>query len=92
MGEGAVRLRVEVRRLLNEGWNKILLNFEQVKSVDLSGVGEIKLCINCAEKEGGEMKGEFAVNIKDVGELTRLVSTIDCFRSEAEALCSFSVK
>ena len=41
IGEGSVALRTAIRRLLEEGKKKILLNLAKVGYIDSSGIGEL---------------------------------------------------
>lgn len=56
LGGGSAELRNTIRRLSEQGRNRIAINFESVKYIDSSGVGEL---INAAEmlnKAGGGLK------------------------------------
>ncbi|HSO74124.1 MAG TPA: STAS domain-containing protein, partial [Blastocatellia bacterium] len=41
IGEGSVQLREAVKRMLDEGKKKLLLNLGDVSYVDSSGIGEL---------------------------------------------------
>src|SRR5678809_592430 len=56
IGEGSVALRTAVRRLLEEGKKRILLNLAGVSYIDSSGIGELVSSYTAINKEGGQLK------------------------------------
>ena len=56
IGEGSVALRSAIRRLLEEGKKKILLNLAKVGYIDSSGIGELVSSYTAINKEGGQLK------------------------------------
>ncbi len=56
IGEGSVSLRTAVRRLLEEGKKRILLNLAGVSYIDSSGIGELVSSYTAINKEGGQLK------------------------------------
>ena len=89
-GDGVLVLRRNVRRLLEEGRPKILLNFENVTCVDDSALMDIKATLlRSVQKEGGELRAINVHNIKDVNQVTRLVTLLDLDDSEVAALNVF---
>src|SRR5947207_410960 len=52
IGEGSVALRTAIRRLLEEGKKKILLNLDRVSYIDSSGIGELVASYSSIDKEG----------------------------------------
>ena len=53
IGEGSVALRTAIRRLLEEGKKKILLNLAGVGYIDSSGIGELVSSFTAINKEQG---------------------------------------
>ncbi len=51
IGEGSVALRTAIRRLLEEGKKKILLNLAKVGYIDSSGIGELVSSYTAIGKE-----------------------------------------
>lgn len=91
IGEGSVALRSAVRRLLEEGKKKILLNLAGVGYVDSSGIGELVSSYTAIEKEKGQLKLlNLTQKIQDLLTITKLLTVFDVFESEEEALSSFS--
>jgi len=90
IGEGSVALRTAVRRLLEEGKKKILLNLAGVGYIDSSGIGELVSSYTAIEKEQGQMKLlNLTQKIQDLLTITKLLTVFDVFESEEEALGSY---
>src|SRR5256714_14384931 len=90
IGEGSVALRSAVRRLLEEGKKKILLNLGGVRYMDSSGIGELVSSYTAINKEGGQLKLlNLAQKLQDLLTITKLLTVFDVYESEAEALNSF---
>ena len=90
IGEGSVALRAGIRRLLEEGRKRILLNLAGVSYVDSSGIGELVSSYTAINKEGGQLKLlNLTQKIQDLLTITKLLTVFDVYDSEAEALNSF---
>ena len=90
IGEGSVSLRSAIRRLLEEGKKRILLNLAQISYVDSSGIGELVSSYTAINKEGGQLKLlNLTQKIQDLLTITKLLTVFDVYDSEAEALNSF---
>ena len=90
IGEGSVSLRSAIRRLLEEGKKRILLNLAGVSYIDSSGIGELVSSYTAINKEGGQLKLlNLTQKIKDLLTITKLLTVFDVYDSEAEALNSF---
>ncbi|HEX2929302.1 MAG TPA: STAS domain-containing protein [Candidatus Binatia bacterium] len=90
IGEGSVALRTAIRRLLEEGKKRILLNLSGVSYVDSSGIGELVSSYTAINKEGGQLKLlNLTQKIQDLLAITKLLTVFDTYDSEAEALNSF---
>ena len=90
IGEGSVALRTAVRRLLEEGKKRILLNLSGVSYVDSSGIGELVSSYTAINKEGGQLKLlNLTQKIQDLLTITKLLTVFDVYDSEADALNSF---
>ena len=89
-GEGNLVLREAIRRLMQEGHKKILLNFGQVDYVDSSGLGEVIANYTTISKEGGHLK---LLNLTDRLQgllvITKLLTVFESFDSEDKAVKSF---
>ena len=90
IGEGSVALRTAIRRLLEEGKKRILLNLSGVSYVDSSGIGELVSSYTAINKEGGQLKLlNLTQKIQDLLAITKLLTVFDVYENEAEALNSF---
>jgi anti-sigma B factor antagonist len=90
IGEGSVSLRTAIRRLIEEGKKKILLNLAGVSYVDSSGIGELVSSYTTINREGGQLKLlKLTQKIKDLLTITKLLTVFDVYDDESEALNSF---
>ncbi|HKF58833.1 MAG TPA: STAS domain-containing protein [Blastocatellia bacterium] len=90
IGEGSVQLREAVRRLLDEGKKKILLNLGEVAYVDSSGIGELVSSYTTTNNQGGHLKLlNLTKKIQDLLMITKLLTVFETFESEGSALESF---
>ena len=90
IGEGSVSLRSAIRRLIEEGKKKILLNLGQVSYVDSSGIGELVSSFTTINREGGQLKiVNLTQKIQDLLAITKLLTVFDVYDDEATALNSF---
>jgi anti-sigma B factor antagonist len=91
IGEGSVALRTTVRRLLEEGKKKILLNLAGVGYIDSSGIGElVSSYTTIGKEEGGQLKLlNLTQKLQDLLAITKLLTVFDVYESESEALNSF---
>jgi anti-sigma B factor antagonist len=90
IGEGSVTLRETVRRLLDEGKKKILLNLGDVSYVDSSGIGELVSSYTTTNNNGGQLKLlNLTKKIQDLLMITKLLTVFETFDSEDTAVASF---
>jgi anti-sigma B factor antagonist len=90
IGEGSVALRTAIRRLLEEGKKRILLNLAGVSYIDSSGIGELVSSYTAINKDGGQLKLlNLTQKLQDLLTITKLLTVFDVYESEAEALNSF---
>ena len=91
IGEGSVALRTAIRRLLEEGKKRILLNLAGVSYIDSSGIGELVSSFTAVKKEGGTLKLlNLTQKIQDLLAITKLLTVFDTFDDEPSALASFN--
>ena len=90
IGEGSVALRTAIRRLLEEGKQRILLNLGGVSYIDSSGIGELVSSYTAINKEGGQLKLlSLTQKLQDLLTITKLLTVFDAYDEEAEALSNF---
>ena len=91
IGEGAVALRDAMRKLVDQGKNKILLNLSGVKYIDSTGIGELIANYTTVSRQGGQLKLlNLTERVQNLLVITKLVTVFDSYDNEAEALKSFS--
>lgn len=90
IGEGSVALRSAIRRLLEEGKKKILLNLGGVGYIDSSGIGELVSSYTAISNAGGQLKLlNLTQKLKDLLGITKLLTVFDTYTDESEALGSY---
>ena len=90
IGEGSVSLRNAIRRLIQEGKKKILLNLGGVSYVDSSGIGELVSSHTTISREQGQLKMlGLTEKIKELLVITKLLTVFDTYDDEQTALNSF---
>lgn len=90
IGEGSVQLRDSVRKLLEDGKKKVLLNLGDVSYVDSSGIGELVSSYTTTNNQGGQLKLlNLTKKIQDLLMITKLLTVFETFDNESEAVASF---
>lgn len=90
IGEGSVQLREAVKKQLDEGKKKILLNLGDVSYVDSSGIGELVSSYTTTSNGGGQLKLlNLTKKIKDLLMITKLLTVFDTYDTEESAVSSF---
>lgn len=83
-------LAAELRKLAEKTPCDVLINLTDVSQVDSSGISTLVRSFVTLERDGGHLK---LLNpqghVREILELTRLVSCLPTFTSEAEAVKSF---
>jgi anti-anti-sigma factor len=87
MGGGSNKFGSEIRRLIENGKTKILLNFSGVKYIDSSGVGELLASSSALNGAGGSLKlTNLPKKVEDVIALSNVFPILDIYDDEREAL------
>ena len=90
IGEGSVQLREAVRKLLDEGKKKILLNLGDVSYVDSSGIGELVSSYTTTNNQGGQLKLlNLTKKIQDLLMITKLLTVFNTYDNEQDAVASY---
>ncbi|MEO8436107.1 MAG: STAS domain-containing protein [Pyrinomonadaceae bacterium] len=91
IGEGSVALRSAIRRLLEEGKKKVLLNLAGVSYIDSSGIGELVSSYTAINKDGGQLKLlNLTQKTLELLTITKLLTVFDVYESEPEAMNGFN--
>ncbi len=79
-----------VRRLLDQGETRLVLDLQAVPYIDSCGIGAIAGAYVSARRRGGDLKLLHVVDRNQhVLEITRLLSVFEAFGSDVEAEMSF---
>jgi len=89
-GGGDVQFRQAVLEALEDGHKNILINMEDVTSIDSSGLGELIRSKVTATNHGATVKLlRLEPKVYDLLEVTRVIGVFEIFDNEAEAIPSF---
>lgn len=81
----------KINSLVYQGHKQIVLNLADVTYVDSSGLGELVACHLTAERGGASIKlANAGYRMQDLLVLTKLLTIFDSYKSEAEAVESFT--
>ena len=90
LGDEIHDLRDSVRRILDEGKKKIILNLAEVDYMDSSGVGELVSAFTTVRNAGGELKLlNLSPKVQDILHVTKLYTVFDIRNDEFTAVKSF---
>ena len=90
IGDGSVALRTVIRRLLQEGKKKVLLNLAGVGYIDSSGIGELVSSYTTTNNAGGQLKLlNLTQKLQDLLAITKLLTVFDVYNDEGEALGTY---
>ena len=89
IGEGTVMMRETIKKLLSEGDRKFLVNLANVNYIDSSGLGEFVTAFTTVRNQQGELKLlNLTHRVRDLLQITKLLTVFESFDDEAEALKS----
>lgn len=90
IGETANRFRDVLRDTLRSGAKKILLDLQGVKYVDSTGIGElVGLFTNASEVAASVRLCNVPQKVRDVLEVTRLITVFEVYGTLADGLKGF---
>lgn len=91
IGVGDVAIKEAVHAALDAGSTNILLNLQNVTTIDSSGIGEIVSAFTTVTNRGGKLKLlNLPPKVQDILQITQLVTVFEIHDDEAEAMASFS--
>ena len=91
IGSGDVQLRNAVQDVMNSGATKVLINMQNVSTIDSSGIGELVSAYTTATNRGAKLKLiNLPAKVTDILTITQLITVFDVFDSEKEGLASFA--
>src|SRR5690349_15217491 len=87
IGEGTLVLRDHIKKLLDAGHRKFLLNLADVDYIDSSGLGELVTAFTAVRNYEGQLKLlNLTRRVHDLLQITKLLTVFDVFNNETEAL------
>ena len=90
IGEGSVVLREHIQKLLKADEKRFLLNLSEVNYIDSSGLGQMVSSYTAVRNKDGHLKLlNLTRRIKDLMQITKLLTVFDVFDDETAALKSF---
>ncbi len=90
IGEGTLMLRDKIQNMLDAGETKFLLNLADVDYIDSSGLGELVSSFTTVKNQGGVLKLlGLTHRVRDLMQITKLLTVFDVYDDEPEALKSF---
>lgn len=90
LGDENINLHETLRRLVEKGEKRVLLNLAEVSSIDSSGLGELVGGYTTLERNGGEMKlMHLTDSVAELMMITKLLTVFDVFENEEIAVASF---
>lgn len=90
IGVGDVALREAIHEALSAGATKILVNLNDVSTIDSSGVGELVSAYTTATNRGGRLRLlNLPPKVADILQITQLITVFDVYEDEEEAIRSF---
>ena len=91
LGEETNSLREKVKGLLGEGKKKLVLDMSKVTLIDSAGLGTLVGVHQSASTRGASLRlCNLGAKIKELLQMTRLITVFDISGNEAEAVRSFS--
>ena len=89
MGESTRRLRGHVRRVLDAGDRRIVLDLAACDYIDSAGLGELATALVRVQNSGGQLTLlNPAKRVEDLLRITRLLEVFDVYRDEETAVSS----
>ena len=89
IGEPVMQLRDVLRVQVTEGQSKFVINLGDVSYVDSSGLGELVSSYTTVRNKGGDVKLlKLTAKIKDLLQMTKLLTVFDVYDDEAKAVAS----
>ena len=90
LGEATTTLREVLQNLASQGQKKILLNLSEVSYIDSSGLGALVSGYTTITGQSGQLKLlNLTAKVKDLLQITKLLTVFEVFTDEASAVRSF---
>jgi anti-sigma B factor antagonist len=90
-GDSHVHFRKGVSNFLDVGGKFIVIDFKSCPMIDSMGVGELLQCRMMAEERGAQIVlCDLSKPVRNVLELTKVISVFTCFSTQQEACDSIN--
>lgn len=90
LGEATTTLREALQNLVSQGQKKIVLNLSEVSYIDSSGLGALVSAYTTVTSQSGQLKLlNLTSKVKDLLQITKLLTVFEVFSDEASAVRSF---
>ena len=90
LGEESSLLRDELKKVVQEGAKRIVLNLGEVNYIDSSGLGTLVALHTTAQNAGATIKlANLTKRVGDLLQVTKLLTVFEVHNSEYEALEAF---
>jgi anti-sigma B factor antagonist len=91
LGEESNALREKLKSLIAEGKKKIVLNMDNIKYIDSSGLGTLVAAHCSAKAQGASLRlCHLGSKFQEVLQITKLLTVFEVSDTEAAAVISFS--
>ncbi len=91
LGQESEQLRKEIKSLLADGKNQILIDLAEVTYVDSAGLGTLVSGLTSVQGAGGRMKlANLTKKIHDLLSITKLVTVFEVFDDVEAGVASFT--
>ena len=93
LGEGNQEFHDAIRALVEKGRKNIVVNLENVTSIDSSGLGELVAGYVAVTRSGGQINLlHLSKRVHELMFMTKLLTVFDVYDSESEAVNSFEAQ
>jgi anti-sigma B factor antagonist len=91
LGEESNALREKLKSLIAEGKKQIVLNMDNIKYIDSSGLGALVAAHCSAKTQGASLRlSHLGSKFQEVLQITKLLTVFEVSDTEAAAVASFS--
>jgi anti-sigma B factor antagonist len=91
LGEESNALRMKLKSLIAEGKKQIVLNMDNIKYIDSSGLGTLVAAHCSAKTQGASLRlCHLGSKFQEVLQITKLLTVFEVCDTEAAAVASFS--
>jgi len=91
LGESLSELRDTIREAISGDQKNLILNLADVNYIDSSGLGQLIGSYAAVKNRGGQMRLlNLQTRVKDLLQVTKLLTVFDAYTSEGAALRSFA--